>query len=91
MWAQTLSKPQKIVPTITEDRDLKKACPKRLTPAAARGRSWTGFTVIDQSDGMKRGKVPSGVTVEGVVRGCDPFAQKNLAAEPVRIWRAGNL
>jgi hypothetical protein len=79
------------VPTITEDRNLKKACPKRLTPAAARGRNWTSFTVIDQSDGMKPRMVPSGVIVEGVVRGCDPFAQKNLGAEPVRIWRAGNL
>jgi hypothetical protein len=40
---------------------------------------------------MKRGMVPSGVTVEGVVPGCDPFAQKNPAAEPVMIWWAGNL
>jgi len=29
--------------------------------------------------------------VEGVVPGCDPFAQKNLAAEPVMLWSAGNL
>jgi hypothetical protein len=40
---------------------------------------------------MKRGKVPSGVIVEGVVPECDPFAQKNPAAEPVRILRAGNV
>ena len=49
------------------------------------------FSVIDQSDGTKPRMVPSGVIVEGAVPGCDPFAQKNPAAEPVRIWRAGNL